>query len=381
MQRYVDDGILAAVHAVVLENGEPVDVIRCGYADIESRRPVTDDAIYRIYSNTKPITAVAVMRLYEAGSFRLDDPLDAYLPAFRDLRVLRAGAGDPADVERLRARPTIRQLLCHNAGFSYGLFHESPVDALYQAAGILSPRQTLSEMAAALAGIPLACQPGSRFLYSVSSDLLARLVEVWSGLRFGEYLERHIFAPLGMSDTGFHVPPGKHARLVTLYSPRQPLQPMAPGFVRTTETARNSFREPRALESGGGGLVSTLPDYLRFVQMLVNGGSHRRHRMLQPQTLALMRTNQLPRGVSVQFPDWSMPDTVFGLGFALKTAPAAGEPAAAIDEYHWGGMAGTHTFMSPRGNFAALLFTQRMPGFWHPFSHEFRRLVYRAICG
>lgn len=381
MQRYVDDGILACVHAVVLEGGEPVNVLRCGYADVETGRPITDDTIYRMFSSTKLITAVAMMALHEQGRFQLDDPIDAYLPQLADRRVLRAGATSTDDVEPSRMRPTIRQLMCHNAGFSYGLFMESPVDALYQAAGILSPQQSLPQMIDALAGIPLAYQPGARFQYSVSCDIQGRLVEVLSGKRFGDYLQRHIFEPLDMADTGFDVPADKHARIISMYAPKQPLRPMAPGFTKTGDSDVAAYRVPRALESGGAGLVSTLRDHMRFIQMLVNGGSFGGHRILTQQTLALMRTNQLPPGVGVQLPNWLMPNTVFGLGFALKQAPAEGEPATAIDEYHWGGMAGTHAFMAPRANMAALAFTQRMPGFWHPFVHEYKRLVYGAISG
>ncbi len=379
VQKYLDDDFLAMAASVVLEGGEPVDFHLWGHQDREAGVPIAADSIFRIYSNTKLVTSVAAMTLWEEGRFDLDDPLEKHLPPLRGLRVLREGATDAEDAEPLDMPPTVRQLMSHSAGFSYGFLLESPVDAVYTERNLSAPESTLEQLVAGLADIPLANRPGTRFQYSVATDVLARLVEVLSGERFDRYLARRIFAPLGMVDTDFHVPASKHGRFCVNYAARDPMDPMVPGLDAAPDTLLGSYLAPKSFLSGGGGLVSTILDYTRFIRMIVGGGALERTRILDAATLELMRTNQLPEGAGVQFPFWHMPDTVFGLGFAIKTAPAAGEPDAAIGEYHWGGMAGTHSWMSPAADIAAIVFTQRLPGFWHPFSHEFKRQVYAAV--
>lgn len=379
IQQYVDDNLLAGASAVVLKDNQPVDYKTWGHADIESGRPIEEDTIFRIYSNTKIITAVAAMILYEEGRFALDDPLEKYLPALANRVALKPGSTDLDDTEAARSKPTVRQVMCHNAGFSYGFLQESPVDAKYNELNMMQPDSTLEDMVEKLSTIPLAYQPGARWQYSVSSDILARLVEVWSGQTFIEFLKARIFDPLQMVDTDFYVPEAKHARLATNYAPVTPMQPMAPGLNVAPDVLVGGYLKPKRFMSGGGGLVSTLPDYTRFIRMLVAEGELDGARILKPETVALMHTNQLPQGVGVQLPNWVMPDTVFGIGLAIKTAPREGEPKEAIDEFHWGGMAGTHSWISPRAGLAALIFTQRLPGFWHPFSHDFKRLVYAAV--
>ena len=380
VQKYLDDDFLAMAASVVLEGGEPVDFQLWGHQDREAGVPIAADSIFRIYSNTKLVTSVAAMTLWEEGRFDLDDPVEKHLAPLRGLRVLREGATDAGDAEPLDTPPTVRQLMSHSAGFSYGFLLESPVDAVYTERNLSAPESTLEQLVAGLADIPLANRPGTRFQYSVATDVLARLVEVLSGERFDRYLARRIFEPLGMVDTDFHVPASKHDRFCVNYAARDQMDPMVPGLDAAQDTLLGSYLAPKSFLSGGGGLVSTILDYTRFVRMIVGGGALERTRILDTGTLELMRTNQLPEGAGVQFPFWHMPDTVFGLGFAIKTAPAAGEPEAAIGEYHWGGMAGTHSWMSPAADIAAIVFTQRLPGFWHPFSHEYKRQVYAATC-
>ena len=380
VQKYLDDDFLAMAASVVLEGGEPVDFHLWGHQDREAGVPIAADSIFRIYSNTKLVTSVAAMTLWEEGRFDLDDPVEKHLAPLRGLRVLREGATDAGDAEPLDTPPTVRQLMSHSAGFSYGFLLESPVDAVYTERNLSAPESTLEQLVAGLADIPLANRPGTRFQYSVATDVLARLVEVLSGERFDRYLARRIFEPLGMVDTDFHVPASKHDRFCVNYAARDQMDPMVPGLDAAPDTLLGSYLAPKSFLSGGGGLVSTILDYTRFVRMIVGGGALERTRILDTGTLELMRTNQLPEGAGVQFPFWPMPDTVFGLGFAIKTAPAAGEPEAATGEYHWGGMAGTHSWMSPAADIAAIVFTQRLPGFWHPFSHEYKRQVYAATC-
>lgn len=378
MQRYIDDNILAGISAMVLVDNQPVYESHFGHRNVEASEAMTADTIYRIYSNTKIITSVAAMCLFEDGHFQLDDPLDKWFPKFANLRVLRAADSAPDDTVPLARVATVRELMCHNAGFSYGFLQESSIDALYAKTGVIAPTSSLAEMEDKLADIPLANQPGVRWQYSVSTDLLARLVEIWSGQSFPEFLQARIFGPLGMPDTGFVVTADKVHRFAENYAPHNPLDPMAPGFSPAPDALVGSYLEPKPMTSGGGGLVGTIGDYTRFMQMLGNGGEWDGTRILQADTVTMMHTNQLPEGVAVNLPNWVMPDTEFGLGLAIKTAPAAGENKLAVGEFHWGGMAGTHSFIAPEPRITGLLFTQRMPGFWHPFYHEFKRLVYQA---
>lgn len=379
LQSYIDRDLLSGVSVVLLANNEIVDSKTLGYADTGSKKKISEDTIFRIYSNTKIITSVAAMCCYEKGCFELDDPLDKYIPKFSRLAVLKKESQTATGTEALASRPSVRQLMCHNAGFSYGFLMESPVDELYNKARILDPQTTLSEMVDKLADLPLASQPGTRFQYSLSTDVLARLVEIWSGQPFGEFLKERIFKPLQMIDTGFYLPADKHDRLATQYLPLNPLDPMEPGLTVGDDQAMGSYFEPKPMESGGGGLVSTIGEYTRFLRMLIAEGEFEGARILKPETVKLMHTNQLPAGITFQSNTWPMPNTVFGLGLAIKTAPGEGEPEEAIDEFHWGGIAGTHTWISLRAGIAALVFTQRFPGFCHPFSYDFKREVYSAM--
>lgn len=381
MQSYIDRDLLSCIDTLVLRGTEVVHRARFGYLDIDSRTPLPEDAIFRVYSNTKLITSVALMMLFEAKRFELDDPIAEYLPAFAKPTVFRSDATSASDVD---PSPPIlmRQVLSHSAGFSYGFIEpNSLIDKTYAAAGIL-PLQarelSLEELCDKLATMPLAYVPGTSWRYSLATDVCARLVEVLSGQSFGEFLQDRIFTPLGMVDTDFWVPPEKRERFTAMYAPADLMDPTKPGLTLADDPLSGAYTERPRFESGGGGLVSTMNDYVSFIRMLVGGGTLEGATLLTPATLALMRTNQLAPGVEVKFPMWSMPNTVFGLGFALKTGTSDHEPDAMVGEYHWGGMAGTHSWMSPSAGVAGLCFTQRMPGFWHPFSHDFKREVYAA---
>ena len=384
MQWYVEQNILPCVSTLVLRGTEVLDFACFGYMDQESRRPLEEDAIYRIYSNTKIVTSVAAMQLLEQGRFGLDDPIEAFIPAFTDPLVLKPDAVSAEDTEPAKGPITIRQLLSHSAGLSYAFVEpESVIDRAYAAAGIDPLNDftlSLEALCERLATLPLAYQPGSSWRYSFATDVIARLVELVSGQPFDHYLKQHIFEPLNMVDTDFWVPPEKRDRFLTLYAPTDLLQPMKGGLVKLDDPLEGSYTRRRELKSGGGGLVSTVPDYLTFVRMLVNGGSWEGVSILQPETLAQMRTNQLRPGVLVRFPMWHLPGTTFGLGFALHESLSDGEPDGSRNEYHWGGLAGTHSWMAPEAGIAGLCMTQRMPAFWHPYSHDFKRLAYE-ICG
>jgi len=383
MQWYIDQELTSCCMSLVLDGLDIVDYRTFGYMDLDSRTPLRDDAIYRMYSNTKIVTSVAAMMLLERGTYQLDDPLENYLPEFANMQVLNSNASSIADTSAAERSMTPRHLLSHSAGLSYGFIEpESVIDSAYLGGGINilgDYDEPLAELSRRLGEMPLAYQPGTSWRYSFATDVTARLVEVLSGQPFDAFLAENIFAPLGMSDTGFSVPPEKQDRFTTMYAGVDPLDVMKPGLVKADDPHTGIYSKPRQLLSGGGGLVSTVQDYLTFIRTLINGGEYNGTRLISQDTLQLMRTNQLAAGVGVEFPMWAMAGTVFGLGFALRENIAEDDSAHAKNEYFWGGMAGTHTWMAPEPNIAGMCFTQRMPGFWHPFSHEFRSLAYASI--
>ena len=382
MQFYVDQNILPCCATAVFKGVERVDYQTFGFMDTASRTPLRDDAIFRMYSNTKIVTSVALMMLHEEGLFDLDDPLAKFLPEFADLRVLIANAITATDTKPAQHLISIRQLLSHSAGLSYGFVEpDSVADKAYNSGGIDALSEAsidLEEFCQRIAKLPLAFEPGSSWRYSVATDVCARLVEVLAGQAFDDFLRQRIFVPLGMVDTDFWVPEDKAHRFVTMYAPEDMFAPMQGGLIKIDDPLTGSYSKPPVLKAGGSGLVSTVADYGTFLQMLINQGSWGGTTILQPDTLQLMRTNQLAEGVQVAFPMWAMPGTVFGLGFAVKTQLQDSDPEAALGEYHWGGLAGTHSWMAPQADLTGFCLTQRMPGFWHPFSHEFKALTYAA---
>jgi CubicO group peptidase (beta-lactamase class C family) len=379
MQYYIDQDILSCCSTLVMRGTDVLDYQTFGFMDKETKQPLRDDAIYRMYSNTKIVTSVGLMMLYEEGAFDLDDPLAKFLPEFSDLAVLKADAASVADVEPANDLVRIRQVLSHSAGFSYGFIEpESVIDSAYSQAGlgIGGADYDLEELCARLAKQPLAYQPGTSWRYSFATDVCARLIEVLSGERFDQYLKERIFSRLKMHDTDFWVPPDKTERFTTMYAPDDLFDPMQPGMQKADDPAAGQYSSEKKFLSGGGGLVSTVSDYLSFLKVIVNDGDYNGVRLLKADTLKTMRSNQLAPEVEVAFPMWAMPGTVFGLGFALRQTLADDDPRGSQDEYHWGGMAGTHSWMAPQAGITGFCLTQRMPGFWHPFSHEFRALSY-----
>ncbi len=381
MQWYVDEGILPCISTLVLDGPDILDYTCFGYQDLESKTPLREDAIFRIYSNTKIITSVAMMRLVEQGKCSLDDRLEQYIPSFANPVVLTAAAASADDVEPAESSITLRQLMSHSSGLSYGFIDPtSLIDKTYFRGGLNvfgGYDDNLEALVSKLATFSLAFQPGTAWRYSLATDVIARLVEIISGQRFDEYLAAHIFEPLGMVDTDFCVPSSKHERVVTMYSAADMFNPMTPGLTQMGPHQSAPTSSPAFL-SGGGGLYSTVADYLTFMRMLIQDGEWGGARILQPETVEEMRTNQLKPDVTVNFPMWNMPGTVFGLGVALKVDLSTGDPQGAVGEYHWGGMAGTHSWMSPNGP-GGFCMTQVMPSFWHPFSHEFKQFAYDAV--
>jgi len=337
MQGLVDDGRLAGITTMIARHGIVVDFQTYGHRDIEAGDSMEEDEIFRIYSMSKPITGVALMTLYEEGKFRLSDPVARYIPEFADLQVAtRWGAGGPT-LEDPDHAMTIRELMTHEAGLAYGIGAPGPVDSIYSARGVLDTRQTLADMIAKLADIPLRHQPGSRWYYSIAVDVQGYLVEVLSGQPFDVFLQERIFGPLRMVDTGFHVPVEKHHRLAQVYSYRG-------GDLVTRPSGNGSegsrpFLDPATFFSGGGGLLSTTTDYMRFSQMLLNGGELDGVRILSPTTVQLMSRNHLPRSNPERGPGQG-----FGLDFAVVLEPSE---TGSVGEYSWGGAAGTWFWIDP----------------------------------
>ena len=289
--KYVTPGKLAGALTLVARKGEIAHFSAVGARDAERGKPVEKDTIFRIYSMSKPITSVALMTLYEEGRFQLDDPVHKFIPEWEDLRVLVAGAHPNFTTRRPERAMTVRDLLSHQSGLTYGFHMRDSVDAAYRELGVLDPSDTLAATAAKLAKLPLLFTPGSAWNYSVSSDMCGYLVEVISGKPLDAFFQARIFDPLGMVDSGFSVPDATAGRFAACYA-------AAPGGGRVLQDdpEQSPYRKRPALLSGGGGLVSTATDYFRFAQMLLNGGQLDGVRILSRKTIALMATNHLPGG-------------------------------------------------------------------------------------
>lgn len=371
MRRHVDDGLLAGVVTAAARDNRLVHFESVGHRDLEAGAPMTRDAIFRIYSMTKPVTGVALMILYEEGRFRLSDPVEKHLPEFRDLQVF-AGLDENGGVltEPQDHKMTVRELMNHTGGLTYGIFAESPVDEMYVEAGLLDSGDTLAEFAAKLGEIPLKHQPGSAWEYSVSVDVQGYLVEKLSGRTFGEFLEERVFEPLGMTDTDFHVPPEKASRFAQVYGYGED------GGLVAQEVFGDGFLEDPVFEGGGGGLVSTAMDYLRFSQMLLNGGELDGVRILAPLTVELMHRDQTPAGMRGSV--LGARGTSFGLNFAVIEDPVEAE-GYSRGEYYWGGAAGTWFWIDPVEDLVFVGMIQQAGNRLPNVRGESRQLVYQSI--
>lgn len=373
---YVDDGRLAGVVTLVARHGKLVHFEAVGQRGADDPRPLAKDALFRIYSMSKPITAVAAMQLYERGLFQLSDPISKFVPELAELTVLNGdGEREPAEV------PTMQQLLTHTAGFSYGFDPKDPVDKLYREASALGA-EDLDAFAALLADLPLKYHPGTQWHYSVAVDVTGLIVERLSGQPFDEYLAEHIFEPLGMKDTFFSVPEDKWDRFL----PNHRWDREAEKLVTLGPDSFDRFRDVTFF-SGGGGLVGTAMDYLRFAEMLRNGGSLGKARILSPRTVEFMTINHLPasidRGGSGETPGLggqALNGFGFGLGFGLVTDVAASGVMGSVGEYNWGGAAGTIFWVDPVEDFVMVAMIQLMGSPW-PLRSELKVAVNQAIVG
>ncbi|MEP7300622.1 MAG: serine hydrolase domain-containing protein [Caldimonas sp.] len=378
MRAEVDQQFLPGVSTALLRGREVVDRFCCGFADREAGTALREDHIFRVFSNTKLATSCAVMLLVEEGRLGLDDPVENWIPELGGLPVLRPGATRLDDTEPARKSITVRHLMTHTSGLSYGVFDPGSLQfAAYNRLGVMKPTRSLADMMKVLATLPLSFQPGSQWEYSVATDVLGRLVEIVAGRPFGEVLASRIFEPLGMKDTDFWVPEEKRDRLCALYVGADLLDPTRPGLIRIDDKPYpGAYTRKMPRESGGGGLVSTLGDTVLLVQSLIPGGPT----LLKAETLQQMWQDQLPPGLCVQFPNVPrLEGRRFALGSSITTGPGPNDPAEVAGEVSWGGLAGTIWWINPRLGIAAVLMTQRYFGFGNPYAFEFKRQAYRAL--
>lgn len=379
LQGWVDDALLPGAAITVQVGGEVVDEFCCGWADREADRPLRPDTLCRGFSNTKLFTTCAALQLWQDGRFALDDPVPQYLPALADLQVLRPGATALDQTEPLRTPITVRHLFTHSAGFASGLFDPgTPLYTAYHARGVRNPRLTLAEMTAVLGTLPLAFQPGSDWAYSMATDVLARLVEVVGGEPFDAFLQRRLFAPLGLSDTMFVVPADQQQRFAALYAGADAADPWRPGLQRLQDVPYpGAYVQAMPRLSGGGGLVTTLADMATFLSALRPGSPAP---LLGAAALEGLLSPQLPEGQWIDFSGFGrIRGRSFSLGGAVSVTPWALDPADAPGDLQWGGIGGTHWWLSPQDDLAVALMTQRHMGFWHPFWWRTRQLVRDAV--
>jgi len=400
LEQQVASKRLAGCSALVARHGEIVYQQSTGEADIEAGKAFTDATVVRAYSMTKPITTVAAMMLYEEGCFQLDDPIARYLPEFLETRVWVGGNASLEETVSQERPITVRHLMTHTSGLTYGFMQSNVVDAAYRQAGIdgASDAKNLEEWVKRAAAIPLICQPGAEWNYSISTDVLGRLVEVWSGLSLAEFFQQRILGPLKMNDTGFSVKAENRSRFAALYSPLSGADMSAvarsagaldgakqPGLKLQEGSAKSIYFEPPAVFSGGGGLVSTLADYARFCQMLLNEGELDGQRLLGRKTVDYMRSNQLPNNADMAAmgqPVWSETSYEgigFGLGFAVVLDPVKAHIITSVGEHHWGGAASTFFWIDPKEDLFVIFLTQLMPSSTYPIRRELRTRVYQAL--
>ncbi|HWK85303.1 MAG TPA: serine hydrolase domain-containing protein [Caldimonas sp.] len=378
-ERYVAPGKLPCALLQVAREGQLVHQSVLGHASLENGVPLAEDSIVRIYSMTKPITSVAFMMLVEQGLVALDDPVHRFIPAWRDLAVYRAGLPGAFQTTPTEAPMRMIDLLRHTSGLTYGFQMRTNVDAQYRKDKIEPFDQTegLDGFIDALAKLPLEFSPGTAWNYSVSTDVLGYLVGKISGLPFAEFVRQRILQPLGMVDTDFHVPDAKAARFAQCY--------LKSSSDRLVPSAERSFRTPPPAPSGGGGLVSTAGDYMRFCEAMRRGGALGDVRLLGPKTIELMRLNHLPgrrdlADMSVSmFSEATYKGVGFGLGFAMTTDIAKTGIAGSVGEYWWGGLASTAFWIDPVEDVCVVFLTQLIPSSLYPIRRELRTMVNAAI--
>jgi CubicO group peptidase (beta-lactamase class C family) len=379
--QFVAPGKIAGCQITVVRGGHVAYHRALGLMDRERERPMRDDAIFRIYSMTKPIASLALMQLYERGMFQLTDPVSRYIPEWRTQQVGQIQPDGSITLVKPERPMNVRDVLMHTTGLAGGLMPGNPIDdAFAQARAAAHRGMTLEGVTSLLAEHPLKFHPGTQWNYGLSTDIVGRLVEIFSGQRFDDYLQQEIFEPLGMVDTGFFVPEASADRLAALYQYRPANTPLLLDDPTTSRSLR-----PRSYLSGASGLMSTTHDYVAFCQMLVNGGTLNGRRVIGRKTLELMTKNHLPGGATLMemavggFGEAGFEGVGFGLGFAVGLGPAATAMAGSAGDFYWGGAASTAFWVDPVEDFFAVFMTQLLPSMAYPFRAQLRALVYQAL--
>ena len=382
-RRYIDAGKLAGALTLVARRGQIAYLEPLGHLEIERRRPVTPDSIWRIYSMTKPITSVGLMMLYEEGRFQLDEPVHRFIPAWENLRVYVGGNYPTFKTAPAARTMTVRDLLSHTSGLTYGFMERTNVDAAYRKLGVADQTRsgyTLQDMVDTLAELPLEFSPGLLWNYSVSTDVVGHLIEVISGQRLDVYLRERVLGPLGMRDTSFVLEDAQVPRFAANYE-RQ-----GDGSLKMIDNPEQSDYRKRTFFSGGGGLLSTAPDYFRFTSMMQNMGELDGVRILGRKTVELMTMNHLPGGHDLtelaqagMFTETAYAGVGFGLGFSVMQSPARAQILGSPGEFAWGGAASTAFWIDPVEDLIVIFMTQLMPSSSYPLRRELRVLTYAAL--
>ena len=380
MNRYVESGQLAGSQTLIARGGKLAYSKSVGYADLENQVPWNDDTMARFYSMTKPITSVALMMLYEKGLFHLDDPVENYIPSFKDMKILRPGALAIDDTEPAAVKMTVHHLLTHMSGLTYGFNLGVLGNDYNQIKMDFGPRRgTLESQVDKLAERPLLFNPGARWNYGVSTDVVGRLVEVISGQDLKSYFDEHIFGPLGMVDTDFDVSPDKVGRYSSAYGVGED------GSLKVMDAAQKSIFLAGRTEcySGGGGLISTAGDYFKFAEMIRRRGAFDGGRLLGSRTVDFMTHNHLEGDLALNgqplFSEVSFIGVGFGLGGWVMLEPEKSQMMGSPGDFGWGGMASTVFWVDPIEDLTIIYLTQLLPSSHYPLRKELRALVYQAL--
>jgi CubicO group peptidase (beta-lactamase class C family) len=382
--KYVDDGRLPGWHIAVSRGGKLAYNTTYGHADVENNKPIADDTIYRIYSMTKPICAVAALILWEEGLFEMRDQVKWYIPSFGDQKVFRSGTVTAPRFDPVYEPMEMWHLFSHTAGLTYGFVYSNPVDQMYRNAGFEwgTPRDaSLADICDMLAGLPLMFQPGTEWAYSMSIDVLGRVVEILSGMTLGEFMQKRIFGPLGMTDTAFHCAADKTDRLAALYIPNPADDRRR---VRNDMMGAGATIEPKA-HLGGGGLVSTMSDYMKFAEMLRSGGELNGVRILSPRTVKYMASNHLPDNADLTafgrplFSETAFDGVGFGLSVSVTIDPVKSKVPGSVGDYGWGGAASTNFTVDPKEDLVYTIMTQLLPSSAWPLRPQLKQLVHQAL--
>lgn len=371
MNDYINKQKLAGTVTLVARNGEIAHLAAHGNKDREASAAMTTDTIFRIYSMTKPITAVAAMTLWEQGKFHMNDPIEKYLPELSNLKVYVSGSGDEMVLEDAKFPIRIIDLFMHTAGFSYG-FTGSEVDKLYRASAIGLGQATPDTVLTELAKLPLNHQPGTQWNYGVNTDVIGFLIEKLTGMKLGEYMQQVIFDPLDMTDTGFHVQPENLDRFAQIYGPNDKGQTV----VVEQEPLGDYLSDP-AIHNGGGGLTSTINDYYKFAQMMLNGGEYNGARILGRKTVEYLSTNHLPENLVPYAADAT--GEGYGLAMSVTVDENQVKFMSSTGDYGWGGAASTYFRVDPKENLIMISMTQFLPIGFHAYHDDFRNLVYQSL--